>query len=170
MIWSHFFIISLIFVYNVLHWRVLNFLIWRNRREYTEKVRSDNERKCWPFAGDLIQSFLPPITVSKFRWWSHELASLLTKSPVSVDDSDPSFRRKAKAKTRQCKKRSIVEICATAPKIQLAEDYVVHKKKIKTTKSKDSGDREFTNKVLIQITFKSMKLIIDDVKSLETFV
>ncbi|KAG7629008.1 hypothetical protein AtNW77_Chr3g0215271 [Arabidopsis thaliana] len=116
-------------------------------REYTEKVRSDNERKCWPFAGDLIQSFLPPITVSKFRWWSHELASLLTKSPVSVDDSDPSFRRKAKAKTRQCKKRSIVEICATAPKIQLAEDYVVHKKKIKTTKSKDSGDREFTNKV-----------------------
>ncbi|KAG7561356.1 hypothetical protein ISN45_Aa05g027830 [Arabidopsis thaliana x Arabidopsis arenosa] len=111
-------------------------------REYTKKVRSENVRKCWPFAGDIIQSFLPPITVSKFRWWSHELASLLTKSPVSVDDS-----HQAKAKSKPCKKRSIIEICATAPKIQLAEDHVVQKK-IRTTKSKDSAHREFANKYI----------------------
>lgn len=153
-----------------------------NRREYTRNIRSVELRKCWPFSGDitgdLIHSLLPPITVPKFRWWSHELTSLLTKSPVSVDDdSDPSFRRKAKAKSKQpCKKRSIVEICAAAPTIQLplweekkddsdvltgskrkrTKGHVVQKK-IHSKKSKDSGDQNFANKVLY------IKLITDGV-------
>lgn len=129
-------------------------------------------RKCWPFSGDitgdLIQSLLPPITVAKFRWWSHELASMLAKSPVAVDDSDSPFLRKAKVKSKPCKKRSIVDICATAPNIQLAgredevndsddligskrkrtKDHVVQNK-TKSKKSKDSGDRKFANKVHI---------------------
>ncbi|XP_019099862.1 PREDICTED: uncharacterized protein LOC104781790 [Camelina sativa] len=143
-------------------------------REYTRNVRSVQVRKCWPFSGDitgdLIHSLLPPITVSKFRWWSHELASLLTKSPpvaLDDDDSDPVSRRTANAKSKPCKKRSIVEICAAAPKIQLPlsdddsddvligskrkrrrEDLVVQTKKtIQNNKSKDSGDRNFVNKV-----------------------
>lgn len=35
--------------------------------------------KCWPFSGDgeinkeEVEAILPPITVPKFRWWSHEL-------------------------------------------------------------------------------------------------
>lgn len=143
-----------------------------NRREYTRKIRSVEVRKCWPFSGevtgDLIQSLLPPITVAKFRWWSHELASMLAKSPAAVDDSDSPFRRKAKVMSKPCKKRSIVDICATAPKIQLAgredqgndsdvligskrkrtKDHVLQKN-IKTKKSKDSGDRNFANKVHI---------------------
>ncbi|KAL1189785.1 hypothetical protein V5N11_036264 [Cardamine amara subsp. amara] len=138
-------------------------------REYTRKIRNVEVRKCWPFSGevtgDFIQSFLPPITVAKFRWWSHELASLLTKSPVAVNDSDSPFRRKAKVKSKPCKKRSIIDICATAPKIQLddredegndsdvligskrkrTKDHVVQKN-VKSKKSKDSGDRNFANK------------------------
>ncbi|VVB06200.1 unnamed protein product [Arabis nemorensis] len=138
------------------------------RREYTRKTRTVQVRKCWPFSGDLIQSVLPPITVAKFRWWSHELTSLLAKSPVTVDDSEPAFRRKPKPKSRPCKKRSIVEIFAAAPPIQLprrederdddsdvlmggkrkrTKDLMVKKKKIKSNKSKDSGDRKYANKV-----------------------
>ncbi|CAH2063623.1 unnamed protein product [Thlaspi arvense] len=142
-------------------------------REYTRNIRSVELRKCWPFpgeaTGDLIQSLLPPLTVAKFRWWSHELASLLTKSPVTPDDSESAFRRKAKAKSSPCKKRSIVEIFAEAPQIQVAlrEDErddsdgskrkrkrmndVVLQKKIKGKKPKDSTGEE-----IFQISPKSV--------------
>ncbi|XP_047333779.1 uncharacterized protein LOC124937543 [Impatiens glandulifera] len=46
-------------------------------REYVSKTRSTNVMKCWPF-GDgttseqMMRNFLPPISVEKFRWWSHE--------------------------------------------------------------------------------------------------
>lgn len=110
-----------------------------NRREYTRNLRSVEVRKCWPFSGDvtgeLIQSLLPPITVPKFRWWSHELASLLTKSPVTPDDSDPAFRRKAKAKSRPCKKRSVAEIARREDERDDSEVLIGSKRK----KTKDHG-------------------------------
>ncbi|KAE8694442.1 hypothetical protein F3Y22_tig00110783pilonHSYRG00246 [Hibiscus syriacus] len=59
-------------------------------REYASKMRSIDVVKCWPFSGDSssgdddddgnskmskqsMESLLPPITVTKFRWWSDEL-------------------------------------------------------------------------------------------------
>ncbi|KAJ0111399.1 hypothetical protein Patl1_01488 [Pistacia atlantica] len=50
-------------------------------REYAAKMRSVDVVKCWPFSGGTdeiiskedIAPLLPPITVTKFRWWSHEL-------------------------------------------------------------------------------------------------
>ncbi|KAH0865329.1 hypothetical protein HID58_082540 [Brassica napus] len=110
-------------------------------REYTRKVRSVDMRKCCPFpgefTGDFIQSLLPPITVTKFRWWSHELTSLLTKSPD--DDPKPAFRRKANAESTPCKKRSIGET--------MTNDLVLQNNKIKTKKLDDSFDAKTDNKV-----------------------
>ncbi|CAA7060731.1 unnamed protein product [Microthlaspi erraticum] len=108
-------------------------------REYTRNIRSVEVRKCWPFSGDvtgeLIQSLLPPITVVKFRWWSHELASLLTKSP---DGSDPAFRRKAKSN-----KRSVVELARREDERDDSEVLIDSKRK----KSKDTFDAKTANKV-----------------------
>lgn len=50
-------------------------------REYAAKMRTVDLGKCWPFGVDPaeemkkedIKLLLPPITVTKFRWWSHEL-------------------------------------------------------------------------------------------------
>ncbi|XVF58545.1 hypothetical protein PTKIN_Ptkin07bG0074900 [Pterospermum kingtungense] len=58
-------------------------------REYASKMRSIDVVKCWPFSGgpstsddcngnssinkQTMESLLPPITVTKFRWWSDEL-------------------------------------------------------------------------------------------------
>ncbi|KFK35101.1 hypothetical protein AALP_AA5G235600 [Arabis alpina] len=91
-----------------------------------------------------------------------------TRKIRTVDDSDPAFprNRKAKPKSKPCKKRSIVEIFAAAPPIQLprreeegddsdgliggkrkrTKDLKVQKK-IQSNKSKDSDDRKFANKV-----------------------
>ncbi|CAN6978355.1 unnamed protein product [Brassica rapa subsp. trilocularis] len=101
-------------------------------REYTRNFRSVDIRKCCPFpgefTGEFIQSLLPPLTVAKFRWWSHELISLLTKSP---DDPKPAFRQTANAEeSRQCKKRSIEETTTN-------DHLVLHKKNIKTKKLED---------------------------------
>ncbi|KAF8110701.1 hypothetical protein N665_0079s0020 [Sinapis alba] len=110
-------------------------------REYTRNVRSVDIRKCCPFpgefTGDFIQSLLPSLTVTKFRWWSHELSSLLTKSP---DYPKPVFGPKANAEsTVPCKKRSIGETTTN--------DLVLHTKKIKTKKLYDSFDAKTDNKV-----------------------
>lgn len=107
-------------------------------REYTRNVRSVDIRKCGPFPGeftaDFAQSLLPPLTVAKFRWWSHELASLLTKSPV---DPKPAFRPKANAESKPCKKRFIHETTTN--------DLVFHKK-IKTKKLEDYKVQIFLSK------------------------
>lgn len=111
-------------------------------------------RKCCPFpgefTGDFIQSLLPPITVTKFRWWSHELTSLLTKSPD--DDPKPAFRRKANAESTPCKKRSIGET--------MTNDLVLQNNKIKTKKLDDSFDAKTDNKVHFYIykTFNNSML------------
>jgi hypothetical protein len=45
-------------------------------RQYAAKMRTVDVVKCWPFGEDSeedIKALLPPITVAKFRWWSHEL-------------------------------------------------------------------------------------------------
>lgn len=96
-------------------------------REYTRNVRSVDIRKCCPFpgefTGEFIQSLLPPLTVAKFRWWSHEL--------ISLHDPKPAFRQTANAEeSRQCKKRSIGETTTN-------DDLVLHKKNIKTKKLED---------------------------------
>lgn len=52
-------------------------------RQYAAKMRTIDVVKCWPFGKDSeaemkeedIKALLPPITVAKFRWWSHELQS-----------------------------------------------------------------------------------------------
>ncbi|WZZ17888.1 hypothetical protein YC2023_110977 [Brassica napus] len=96
-------------------------------REYTRNVRSVDIRKCCPFpgefTGEFIQSLLPPLTVAKFRWWSHEL--------ISLHDPKPAFRQTANAEeSRQCKKRSIGETTTN-------DHLVLHKKNIKTKKLED---------------------------------
>ncbi|XP_050227301.1 uncharacterized protein LOC126676961 [Mercurialis annua] len=43
-------------------------------REFSSKKRAVDLEKCWPFSGcGGGGDDLPPITVKKFRWWSHEL-------------------------------------------------------------------------------------------------
>lgn len=62
--------------------------------EYAAKMRSVDVVKCWPFSGGTdeivnkedIDRLLPPITVTKFRWWSHEL-DLLRSSNNSNSSS-----------------------------------------------------------------------------------
>ncbi|XP_020527992.1 uncharacterized protein LOC18442408 [Amborella trichopoda] len=41
-------------------------------REYVSKVRSVDEKKCWPFSGDL-KGVLPPIACRKFKWWLSDI-------------------------------------------------------------------------------------------------
>ncbi|KAF2290635.1 hypothetical protein GH714_014809 [Hevea brasiliensis] len=57
-------------------------------REYTAKIRTVDVRKCWPFRDpdeneneneinqQRLEALLPPINVTKFRWWSNELNSI----------------------------------------------------------------------------------------------
>ncbi|CAH8392492.1 unnamed protein product [Eruca vesicaria subsp. sativa] len=101
-------------------------------REYTSNVRSVDIKKCCPFTGeftgDFIQSLLPPLTVAKFRWWSHELTSLLTK-PKPASNAESCLG----------KKRSIGETTTN--------DIVLHNKKIKTKKLDDSLHAKTDNKV-----------------------
>ncbi|GMI99316.1 hypothetical protein HRI_003600900 [Hibiscus trionum] len=71
-------------------------------REYASKMRSIDVVKCWPFAvagaddngnskisKQTMGSLLPPITVTKFRWWSDELEKnkLEEKQPRNQSDS-----------------------------------------------------------------------------------
>ncbi|PON69408.1 hypothetical protein PanWU01x14_088490 [Parasponia andersonii] len=66
-------------------------------REYTAKMRSVDVAKCWPFfdnaaatttmkSPEEVEALLPPITVAKFRWWSHELRRLRSKREKSPDE------------------------------------------------------------------------------------
>lgn len=140
----------------------------RRGREYASKMRSENVAQSWPFAGDIdkkqIGSLLPPITVTKFRWWLHELdaarschvssfdaaiqadvdvpaAEVLEVPPLGCSLSGglktPSIastllahagnclssekmKHRAKSKSKAPKRRSIVEIIAVAPQIDIA--------------------------------------------------
>ncbi|KAH7526084.1 hypothetical protein JRO89_XSUnG0060200 [Xanthoceras sorbifolium] len=108
-------------------------------REYAAKMRSVDVVKCWPFSGESdeinkkdIETLLPPITVTKFRWWSHELDLLRSNpSPTNDDDVNPHIddsclssqagrkhmRLAIKSKSKAPKKRSIAEIFASARQI-----------------------------------------------------
>ncbi|KAK4789314.1 hypothetical protein SAY86_020633 [Trapa natans] len=59
-------------------------------REFASRMRSENVAKSWPFGGDVhkeqIESILPPITVTKFRWWLHELEYARSCHDCSSDD------------------------------------------------------------------------------------
>ncbi|KAG9149937.1 hypothetical protein Leryth_010011 [Lithospermum erythrorhizon] len=59
-------------------------------REYTWRMRSEDVVKCWPF-DDIttyderkMKSFLPQITVKKFRWWFDELQFAISPSNRKV--------------------------------------------------------------------------------------
>lgn len=99
-------------------------------REYVAKARSANVMKCWPFGGGasekMVKNFLPPISVEKFRWWSHEfdlvkseeLRPLIRGESSKSTPSKPvknfcgestAMMRSVRAKR---KKRSILEIFA----------------------------------------------------------
>ncbi|XVE83597.1 hypothetical protein DITRI_Ditri16bG0099600 [Diplodiscus trichospermus] len=76
-------------------------------REYASKMRSIDVVKCWPFSGgssssssssdddngnssidkQTMESLLPPITVTKFRWWSEELDLLKSAELANVESS-----------------------------------------------------------------------------------
>ncbi|KAB2064255.1 hypothetical protein ES319_A09G006800v1 [Gossypium barbadense] len=83
-------------------------------REYASKMRSIDVVKCWPFSGaaassssssssssdddddddgnrkiskQSMESFLPPITVTKFRWWSEELDRLKSTELANIQSS-----------------------------------------------------------------------------------
>ncbi|GKV48527.1 hypothetical protein SLEP1_g55337 [Rubroshorea leprosula] len=119
-------------------------------REYASQKRSVDVAKCWPFTHapdtnisvETVQSLLPPITVTKFRWWAHELHLLNSSSHRCSDvncpvcggftaanvngclaQAPPEERRsQTKPKSRIPKKRSIVEIFAVAPQIHRLDD------------------------------------------------
>nr|XP_010915448.1 LOW QUALITY PROTEIN: uncharacterized protein LOC105040565 [Elaeis guineensis] len=61
-------------------------------REYTDKMRSVDSKKCWPFDGHTDGGekgrSLPPISSRKFRWWFDELQRQRSagKKPEEVDD------------------------------------------------------------------------------------
>ena len=52
-------------------------------------MRSADVAKCWPFSekavamknSEEVEALLPPITVAKFKWWSHELRRLRSTRP-----------------------------------------------------------------------------------------
>lgn len=49
-------------------------------REYALNMRGRDLGRCWPFRDnvkkEVAEAILPPISVTKFRWWSHELEAL----------------------------------------------------------------------------------------------
>ncbi|KAF2302190.1 hypothetical protein GH714_033691 [Hevea brasiliensis] len=67
-------------------------------REYTAKMRAVDVGKCWPFGASgggedpdeneiseqRLEALLPPITVTKFRWWSHELSKIQQQQQQGV--------------------------------------------------------------------------------------
>lgn len=60
-------------------------------REYASKMRSVDAAKCWPFGGEMtredVDAGLPPITVTKFRWWADELEAL-RPAPAAADQEN----------------------------------------------------------------------------------
>lgn len=52
-------------------------------------MRNDDVVKCWPFSDEVkkeqAEALLPPITVTKFKWWSHELN--LLRSNQNIEES-----------------------------------------------------------------------------------
>ncbi|XWS44482.1 hypothetical protein CRYUN_Cryun15aG0048800 [Craigia yunnanensis] len=71
-------------------------------REYASKMRSIDVENCWPFSGgsssdddngnstinkQTMESLLPPITVTKFRWWSEELDLLKSTELANLESS-----------------------------------------------------------------------------------
>ncbi|XP_057953395.1 uncharacterized protein LOC131147821 [Malania oleifera] len=65
-------------------------------REYASMMRRVDVEKSWPFSGgdshhdhdlnpELMEPFLPPITVPKFRWWAYEL-ELVKSNQVAVEN------------------------------------------------------------------------------------
>ncbi|KAI0524128.1 hypothetical protein KFK09_003492 [Dendrobium nobile] len=56
-------------------------------REYTERMRSIDLRRCWPFEGESEgRCLLPSISVRRFKWWADELSS--ARSMVIVEGED----------------------------------------------------------------------------------
>ncbi|KAK8586768.1 hypothetical protein V6N12_021294 [Hibiscus sabdariffa] len=92
-------------------------------REYASKMRNIDVVKCWPFSGassssssgdgddngnskiskQTMGSILPPITVTKFRWWSDELD--LLKS-TELQSSSGGGMEKNKLEEKQPRKQS----------------------------------------------------------------
>ncbi|KAF6159417.1 hypothetical protein GIB67_032188 [Kingdonia uniflora] len=63
-------------------------------RDYTSSMRTTNVAKSWPFTSttptptaEEIQTFLPPLTTPKFRWWSNELAKVVSVTGICGDKS-----------------------------------------------------------------------------------
>lgn len=112
-------------------------------REYVSKMRTVDVAKCWPFDGKSDEAFLPPIRVTKFRWWSDELGVLqlddkerdmvfgessesgnveVALSERTGKGNEVKCHVRMKAKSRAPKKRSIVEIFAVAPQVERVEE------------------------------------------------
>ncbi|XVE86282.1 hypothetical protein DITRI_Ditri18aG0023100 [Diplodiscus trichospermus] len=77
--------------------------------EYAYKMRSIDVVKCWPFSGascssddngnskinkQTMESHLPPITVTKFRWWSEELDLLKSTELAKIKSSSSMVKNK----------------------------------------------------------------------------
>ncbi|KAL5582608.1 hypothetical protein UlMin_015050 [Ulmus minor] len=106
-------------------------------REYAAKMRSLDVMKCWPFSDnkptkEQVHAFLPPITVTKFRWWSHQLQPTATATATNTHQETTADKseivcstcragtgtRTIKSKSKQPKKRSIADIFAVIDTIQ----------------------------------------------------
>ncbi|KAK2662710.1 hypothetical protein Ddye_001284 [Dipteronia dyeriana] len=149
-------------------------------REYAAKMRSVDVVKCWPFDEvnkEDMETLLPPITVTKFRWWSHELDLLRSTN----DAQTKPMRLAIKSKSKAPKKRSIVDIFAAIDHVhqQLPNSTNVdfhfkipkkskrnivnknNKLKNKSLKNVLVANKEDTNKFNLQTPFKFSRRLRD---------
>ncbi|KAL5716544.1 hypothetical protein ACHQM5_018217 [Ranunculus cassubicifolius] len=71
-------------------------------REYTSKIRDSNVEKCWPFDGNPNKECLPPLSIKKFKWWSHELESGIGKPEVVLQELNEEEEEKETRNMMNC--------------------------------------------------------------------
>ncbi|GMN54880.1 hypothetical protein TIFTF001_024000 [Ficus carica] len=140
-------------------------------REYTAKMRSVDVAKCWPFPEEMMkirrrrekegqqggdaaaaeeeeeEALLPPMSVVKFKWWSHELRRLRSESTSEDDKSEPEMVcpvcRVFAASTVNAVNAHIDD-CLVADQAAKADRRIVMRSKAAKAKSKPPKKRSIT--------------------------
>ncbi|EOX92977.1 hypothetical protein QUC31_003915 [Theobroma cacao] len=97
-------------------------------REYASKMRSIDVVKCWPFSGasssslddddngnsrinkQTVESLLPPITVTKFRWWSEELDRLKSTELANIQSSSSNMENNKLQETQLRNQNNLLQV------------------------------------------------------------
>ncbi|KAJ7963883.1 Inter-alpha-trypsin inhibitor heavy chain like [Quillaja saponaria] len=153
-------------------------------REYALKMRSVDVLKCYPYdvkEGKIdVEAMLPPITVTKFRWWSDELEASrsngvlrddgesvekteelvgVEEEKLETDSCAAQARReeRRKAKSKAPKKRSIAEIFAVAPQIVSVDSEVVDFEEEEEEEKEEEENLDYVNEKNLITRIKSKK-------------